>query len=78
MLARGTTKVLCRSCGTVMDDKNHPILLPNGYCYCEKDIQKYTDEKKGKISDPWQMVQGVNKKNVTQFKSNEARKIYFC
>ena len=61
-----------------MDDKNHPVLLPNGYCYCEREIKKYTDEKKGKISDPWQMVQGMPKKNVTQFKSTESRKIYFC
>lgn len=78
MLTRGTTKVLCRSCGGVMDDKNQPVLLPNGYCYCEREIKACTDEKKGKISDPLQIVQGVPKKNITQFKQNEAKKIYFC
>ncbi len=77
MLTRGTTKVLCRSSGKVMDDKNQPVMLPNGYCYSESEIKRATDDKRNKISDPWGLMNSGSK-NIATFKAGESRKIYFC
>lgn len=43
-----------------MDDKNPPILLPNGNVYCSSIVKEYTKSGKGKLKDPYQAMNSVN------------------
>ena len=60
-----------------MDDKNPPILLPNGNVYCSSIVKEYTNSGKGKLQDPYQAMNDVNQKNVESFKIGDQKKIFF-
>ena len=59
-MTRSQTKVLCKATGVVMDDKNPPVMLPNGNVYSSSIIKEYTNLSKGKIKDPYQAMNYTN------------------
>lgn len=47
-----TSKVVCSISKAVMDDSNPPMVLPNGYVYSHKALERLASENHGNVVCP--------------------------